>query len=148
MITQHQLSTINYPLLIVDYSLSIVNYKSSTIMKDNILKSKSFLFAIRVVKLYKYLAEEKREFVLSKQMLRSGTAIGALIRESEHAESKADFIHKLSISLKEANETEYWLMLLKETDYISQKEFDSINSNIIELLKLLISIIKTSKIKR
>lgn len=117
-------------------------------MKDNILKSKSFLFAIRVVKLYKYLAEEKREFVLSKQMLRSGTAIGALIRESEHAESKADFIHKLSISLKEANETEYWLMLLKETDYISQKEFDSINSNIIELLKLLISIIKTSKIKR
>jgi four helix bundle protein len=80
-------------------------------------------------------------------MLRSGTAIGALIRESEHAESKADFIHKLSISLKEANETEYWLMLLKETDYISQKKFDSINNDIIELLKLLISIIRTSKAK-
>ncbi len=116
-------------------------------MKDNIIKSKSFLFAIRIIKLYKYLSEEKREFVLSKQMLRSGTAIGALIRESEHAESKADFIHKLSISLKEANETEYWLMLLKETNYISQKEFDSINSDVIELLKLLISIIKTSKNK-
>lgn len=116
-------------------------------MKDNIIKSKSFLFAIRIIKLYKYLSEEKREFVLSKQMLRSGTAIGALIRESEYAESKADFIHKLSISLKEANETEYWLMLLKETNYISQKEFDSINSDVIELLKLLISIIKTSKNK-
>ena len=116
-------------------------------MKDNIIKLKSFSFAIRIVKLYKYLSEEKREFVLSKQMLRSGTAIGALIRESEHAESKADFIHKLSISLKEANETEYWLMLLKETDYISQKKFDSINNDIIELLKLLISIIRTSKAK-
>lgn len=116
-------------------------------MKDNIIKSKSFLFAIRIIKLYKYLSEEKRELVLSKQMLRSGTAIGALRRESEHAESKADFIHKLSISLKEANETEYWLMLLKETNYISQKEFDSINSDVIELLKLLISIIKTSKNK-
>lgn len=116
-------------------------------MKDNIIKSKSFLFAIRIIKLYKYLSEEKRKFVLSKQMLRSGTAIGALIRESEYAESKADFIHKLSISLKEANETEYWLMLLKETNYISQKEFDSINSDVIELLKLLISIIKTSKNK-
>ena len=116
-------------------------------MKDNIIKSKSFLFAIRIIKLYKYFSGEKREFVLSKQMLRSGTAIGALIRESEHAESKADFIHKLSISLKEANETEYWLMLLKETNYISQKEFDSINSDVIELLKPLISIIKTSKNK-
>ena len=116
-------------------------------MKDNIIKSKSFSFAIRIIKLYKYLSEEKREFVLSKQMLRSGTAIGALIRESEHAESKADYIHKLSISLKEANETEYWLMLLKETGYNSQKEFDSINIDIVELLKLLISIIKTSKTK-
>ena len=116
-------------------------------MKDNIIKSKSFSFAIRIIKLYKYLSEEKREFVLSKQMLRSGTAIGALIRESEHAESKADFIHKLSISLKEANETEYWLMLLKETGYNSQKEVDSINIDIVELLKLLISIIKTSKTK-
>lgn len=114
-------------------------------MKDNVIKSKSFSFAIRIVKLYKYLCEEKREFVLSKQLLRSGSAIGALIKESEHAESKADFIHKLSIALKEANETEYWLMLLNETDYISQKEFESINNDIVELLKLLISIIKTSK---
>ncbi len=117
-------------------------------MKNNIIKSKSFSFAIRIVKLYKYLSDDKREFVLSKQLLRSGTAIGALIKESEHAESKADFIHKLSIALKEANETEYWLMLLNETDYISVQEFESINNDMVELLKLLISIIKTSKSNR
>ena len=81
-------------------------------MKENIVKNKSFDFALRIVKLYKFLIEEKREFVISKQLLRSGTAIGALIREAEHAESKADFIHKMSISLKEANETEYWIDLL------------------------------------
>jgi four helix bundle protein len=113
--------------------------------KENIIKDKSFLFAIRIVNLYKYLAENKREYVLSKQLLRSGTAVGALIRESEHAESKADFIHKLSISLKEANESEYWLLLLKETDYINAVEFDNMNNDLTELLKLLTSIIKTSK---
>jgi four helix bundle protein len=84
-------------------------------MKENIVKEKSFAFAIRIVNLYKFLCVEKKAFVLSKQMLRSGIAIGALIRESEHAESKADFIHKLSIALKEANETIYWLALLFET---------------------------------
>ena len=117
-------------------------------IKENIIKDKSFSFALSIVRINKFLVEQKKEYVLSKQLLRSGTSIGANIREAEHGVSKADFIFKLSISLKEANETEYWLMLLKETDYISQKEFDSINSNIIELLKLLISIIKTSKIKR
>jgi len=79
------------------------------------VKAKSFSFAVRIVKLYKYLSEEKREFVLSRQVLRSGTAIGALVREAEQAESKPDFIHKLAIALKEANETEYWILLLKET---------------------------------
>ncbi len=113
--------------------------------KENVIKDKSFLFAIRIVNLYKYLAENKREYVLSKQLLRSGTAVGALIRESEHAESKADFIHKLSISLKEANESEYWLLLLKETDYINAVEFENMNNDLTELLKLLTSIIKTSK---
>jgi four helix bundle protein len=115
-------------------------------MKENIIKDKSFLFAVRIINLYKYLTEIKREYVLSKQVLRSGTAIGAMIRESEQAESKADFIHKLSISLKEANETEYWLLLLKETEYINQIEFEDIHGNIIELLKLLTSIIKRSKL--
>ena len=107
---------------------------------------KSFLFAIEIVGLYNVLAERK-EFVLSKQVLRSGTSIGANVRESEHAQSKADFIHKLSISLKEANETEYWLDLLYETKYITQIEFENLKPKIIELLKLLTSIINTSKSK-
>lgn len=115
-------------------------------MKNNIIKDKSFAFAVSVVSLYKNLQEEKREYVLSKQLLRSGTAIGALVREAEHAESAADFIHKLSIALKEANETEYWLDLLKETNYIDSGEYEKMSFTIIELLKLLISIIKT-KIK-
>lgn len=114
--------------------------------KRNVIKEKSFLFAIEIVGLYKVLAERK-EFVLSKQVLRSGTSIGANVRESEHAQSKADFIHKLSISLKEANETEYWLDLLYETKYITQIEFENLKPKIIELLKLLTSIINTSKSK-
>lgn len=114
--------------------------------KQNIIKEKTFLFAIEIVGLYKVLADRK-EFVLSKQVLRSGTSIGANVRESEHAQSKADFIHKLSISLKEANETEYWLDLLYETKYITQTEFEDIKPKITELLKLLTSIIKTSKSK-
>lgn len=114
--------------------------------KKNIVKEKSFLFAIEIVGLYKVLAERK-EFVLSRQMLRSGTSIGANIREAEQAQSKADFIHKLSISLKEANETEYWLELLFETQYISESEFLNMKPKIMELLKLLTSIINTSKIK-
>ncbi|MGV1013307.1 MAG: four helix bundle protein [Flavobacterium sp.] len=112
--------------------------------KKNIIKEKSFAFAIEIVFLYKVLAE-KKEFVLSRQMLRSGTSIGANIREAEHAQSKADFIHKLSISLKEANETEYWIDLLFETKYLTEIEFQNIKPKIIELLKLLTSIINTSK---
>jgi len=102
------------------------------------------LFAVRVVNLYKYLCE-KKEFVLSKQLLRSGTAVGALVREAEHAESKKDFIHKLAIALKEANETEYWIELLKETDFLNKNEYKSISKEATELIKLLISIIKTTK---
>ena len=112
--------------------------------KKNIIKEKSFAFAIDIVNLYKILSE-KKEFVLSRQVLRSGTSIGANVRESEHAQSKADFIHKLSISLKEVNETEYWLDLLYETKYLSDVEFQNIKPKIIELLRLLTSIIKTSK---
>ena len=115
-------------------------------MKENVIKEKSFLFALEIVSLYKVLTE-KKEFVLSKQLLRSGTSIGANIRESEHAQSKADFIHKLSIALKEANETEYWIDLLFETKYLSETEFEIIKSKNVELLKLLTSIINTSKTK-
>ncbi len=112
--------------------------------KKNIIKEKSFEFAKEIVYLYKVL-ENKKEFVLSKQLLRSGTSIGANIREAEHAQSKADFIHKLSISLKEANETEYWLDLLNETNYLTNDEFQNLKYKNTEILKILISIINTSK---
>ncbi|WP_353168312.1 four helix bundle protein [Flavobacterium sp.] len=112
--------------------------------KRNVIKEKSFEFAKEIVYLYKNLAD-KKEFVLSRQLLKSGTSIGANIREAEHAQSKADFINKLSISLKEANETEYWLDLLYETNYLSDELFQNLKIKNIELLKLLISIINTSK---
>jgi four helix bundle protein len=114
--------------------------------KKNVIKEKSFEFAVEIVYLYKVLVE-KREFVLSRQLLRSGTFIGANVREAEQAESKADFVHKLSISLKEANETEYWLDLLYETKFLNEIEFLNIKAKNIEILKLLISIINTSKSK-
>ena len=110
-------------------------------MGKSLTAEKSFGFAIRIVRLYKILYERK-EFVLSKQMLRSGTAIGALLKEAEHAQSKADFISKVNIALKE---TEYWIMLLKETDYLSEKEYESIIEDCRELIKLTVSIVKTSK---
>jgi len=114
--------------------------------KRNVVKEKSFAFACEIVFLYKVLLLRK-EFVLSKQLLRSGTSIGACIRESEQAESKADFIHKLAIALKEANETEYWLELLFETRYLSEQEFKSIQPKSSELLRLLTRIINTTKNK-
>ena len=113
--------------------------------KDNAVRDKSFDFAVRVVNVYKYLADKKREFVLSKQLLRSGTAIGALVREAEYAESKADFIHKMFIALKKANETDYWLELLYQTDYFTEKEYQALKDDAVELIKLLVSIIKSSK---
>jgi four helix bundle protein len=112
--------------------------------RENIIKNKSFAFALRIVKLNKYLQEQK-EFVLSKQVLRSGTSIGAMIRESEHAESKADFIHKMAIAQKEANESMYWLELLHHSDYLEKNMFDSMESDLIEIQKLLSSIIISSK---
>lgn len=114
---------------------------------ENIVADKSYAFAIRVVKLYKLLSQEKREFILSRQMLRSGTSIGALIKEAEHAQSKSDFLNKMNITLKEANETEYWLMLMKDTEYLNEKEFQSIREDCSELIKLLISIVKSTKAK-
>ncbi len=114
-------------------------------MKQNIVKEKSFAFAVRIVKLYQHLSEKKKEFVLSKQILRSGTSVGAMVREAEHAETKNDFKHKMAIAQKEINETIYWLELLKETKYLTQTEFESINSNATELIKLITTIIKTTK---
>lgn len=114
-------------------------------MKNNPLKDKSYAFAIRIVKLSQYLQIEKREFVLSKQVLRSGTAVGALIREGEFGQSKADFISKMSISLKEANETEYWLCILKDTNYMEEKIFLSLQSDCKELIAMLVSSVKTAK---
>lgn len=114
-------------------------------MKRNIVKEKSFSFAVRIVKLYQYLTSQKKEYVISKQLLRSGTSIGAMVREAEHAESKKDFTHKLAIAQKEANETIYWLELLRATDYLEVTAFESINTDAVEIIKLLTSIIKKAK---
>jgi len=114
-------------------------------VENSILRNKSFQFALRIIKLSQYIQREHQEYILSKQILRSGTAIGALIREAQYAQSKADFLHKLTIALKEANETEYWLLLLSESNYIDKKMFNSIYPDIKELLKLLISSTKTVK---
>ena len=114
-------------------------------MSKSILRDKSYAFAIRIVKLSQFLQAEKKEFVLSKQILRSGTAIGALIREAEFAQSKADFINKMNVALKEANETEYWLCILKDTDYLEEKLFMSLQKDSKELIAMLVSTVKTSK---
>ena len=117
----------------------------SPFMNTNILADKSFDFAVRIVKLHQYLKKEFDEYILSKQIIRSGTAIGALIMESEYGSSKKDFTNKLTISLKEANETRYWLRLLYKTDYLQTKMFNSFNNDCIELVKMLAASIKTSK---
>lgn len=106
-------------------------------MAETIIQSKSFNFAVRVVKLYKYLCEEKHEYVLSKQLLRSGTSIGANVREAKRAQSMPDFGMKLSISLKEAEESLYWLELLNATDYLTEEQFNSLYGDCEELVKLL-----------
>jgi len=114
-------------------------------VKESVLKNKSYEFAIRIVKLSQYLQSEKREFVLSKQILRSGTAIGALVREAQFGQSKADFVNKMSVALKEANETDYWLYLLKDTKFINGRLFTSLETDCSELIAILVSTVKTSK---
>lgn len=116
-------------------------------MKENIIKEKSFAFAIRIVKLYQYLQDSKEEFVLSKQLLRSGTSVGAMVREAEHSESTNDFVHKLSIAQKEINEVLYWLELLFATEYINKTEYESINNDAVEIIKIITGILKTTKKK-
>ena len=117
-------------------------------MKENAILDKSFAFALRIVQLAKFLESKKREFVLSRQVLRSGTAMGALVREAVHAESRADFIHKMSIALKEANETLYWLDLLHEGEFIDKESYESIRPDSDEWVKLLVAIVKTAKVAK
>ena len=114
---------------------------------DNIIVDKSKAFAIRIINLYKFLHNTKMEYVISKQMLRSGTSIGANVKEAIRGFSKEDFVYKMNISLKEASETEYWLDLLVATDYITEAEYNSIHEDCIELIRLLTSIIKSTKTK-
>ncbi|MDE6827473.1 four helix bundle protein [uncultured Alistipes sp.] len=114
---------------------------------DNVVSEKSLTFAIRIVRLYQHLTREKHEYVLSKQMLKSGTSVGANIREALRGQSRQDFAAKMNISLKEINETEYWLELLYRTDYITDKEFRSIFADCKELVRILTSIVKTTREK-
>ena len=111
----------------------------------NVLKEKSYVFAIRIVRLAQGLQREQKEFVLSRQVLRSGTSVGALIREAEFGQSRPDFISKMSIALKEANETDYWLSILKDTNYIDSNQFEELNSPCKEIIALLVATVKTSK---
>ncbi len=111
-------------------------------MSESIISAKSFSFSLRIVKLYKYLCANKREYHLSKQILRSGTSIGANVAESQKAQSTADFVSKLKIALKEANETDYWLRLLYRSGYLNRREFHSLNNDLTEILKILTAICK------
>ena len=114
-------------------------------MGESVLKTKSFSFAVRIVRLFQFLQSEKKEYVLAKQLLRCGTSVGSMIREAEHAESKPDFIHKLAVAQKEINETLYWLELLSATDYLTTAQLVSLQTDAVELLKMLTSSIKTAK---
>ena len=114
-------------------------------MKENLIQAKSYAFAIRIVRLYQFLGENKKEFVLSKQLLRSGTSIGANVEEAIGAQSKPDFLSKMSITYKEALETAYWLRLLKDTQYLTQSEFESVHADADELCRIIASIQKSTK---
>ncbi|EIP98554.1 TIGR02436 family protein [Opitutaceae bacterium TAV1] len=112
---------------------------------ENVIQTKSYAFAIRIVKLCGHLAEKKKEFVLTKQLVRSGTGIGANVEEALGGQSRADFIAKLTIAYKEARETSYWLRLLKDTGYLTQRQFESIHKDIEEIIRLLVAILKSTK---
>ena len=117
-------------------------------MERNALNRKSLEFAVRIVRFYRFLTEEKKEFVISKQILRSGTSIGANVRESKHAQSEADFLSKMSIAYKEADETDYWLNLLHDNGYMNDDQFESLSQDCNRILRVLTSIVKTMKEKR
>ena len=111
-------------------------------MKENVIVRKSFAFSVRIVNLNKYLSQEKKEYVISKQIYKSGTSIGANVAEAQRAQSTSDFVSKMKIALKEASETQYWLQLLHDTKYITDKEFTSIHNDLVEILKILTAICK------
>ena len=115
---------------------------------ENVIVEKSFDFAVRIVNLHKYLSAEKKEYTLSKQLLRCGTSIGANVSEAQRGQSKADFLAKMSIALKEANEAEYWLRLLYKTDYLDAAQYESMNKDIQDLLSILIAICKKTQISK
>ena len=119
-------------------------FDSKEFMKDNIIVDKTRAFSKRIVFLGKYLVEEKKEYVLSKQIVKSGTSIGANVFEAQNGQTKNDFASKMNIALKEATETMYWLMVLNDTEYISDKQYDSLNEDLIDIRNILISICKTS----
>ena len=112
---------------------------------ESLIEEKTFAFAKRMVKAYQFFTADKREFVLSKQLLRSGTSVGAMVQEAKFAQSRADFINKLSIALKEANEAKYWIKLLYETDYMEKTMYESVYSDVKEIVAMLVSIVRTSK---
>lgn len=116
-----------------------------TNIMDNVIENKSFQFAIRIVRLYKFLCEEKKEYILSKQLLRAGTSIGANVTESQQAQSKPDFVSKISIALKEASKTKYWIKLLGDTEYLSENQAKSILDDSVEIEKILVTILKSAK---
>ena len=136
---EEKLSTVNS-------QLSIEKVNSQLSAKKNVIQDKSKAFAVRVIRFYKYLCDEKKEFVLSKQILRSGTSIGANVRESKNAQSKADFINKMSIALKEADETAYWIELLVESEIIKQEQVSDLYEEATEIIKILTAIVKNSKV--
>lgn len=114
-------------------------------MSENIVQEKSYTFALRMVRLCKYLCELEREFVLSKQALTAGTYIGSHVKSAQEADSRSAFIHEMSIALQKASETQYWLQLLRDGEFIDEKSFDSIHADCVELIKMLTKIVKTSK---
>lgn len=116
-----------------------------TNIMDYVIENKSFQFAIRIVRLYKFLCEEKKEYILSRQLLRAGTSIGANVTESQQAQSKPDFVSKISIALKEASETKYWIKLLGATEYLSENQTKSILDDCVEIEKILVTILKSAK---
>ena len=122
----------------------MTNYKllGAGSVRENVIIKKSFAFSVRIVNLNKYLSQEKKEYVISKQIYKSGTSIGANVAEAQRAQSTADFVAKMKIALKEASETQYWLQLLYETKYITEKEFTSIHNDLVEILKILTAICK------
>ena len=129
----------------INVEMLCISFNEGVFYMDNIVENKSFEFAVRIVNLRKFLIKEKNEYLLSKQLMRSGTSIGANVAEAQRAQSKADFVSKINIALKEANETNYWLKLLYRTDYMDEKQFESMINDLDQIISILVSICNTSK---